>query len=1057
MSELQTGELLALATALLWTFSSLAWTSAGRRIGALAVSFIRLVIAAAFMIAYCRIARNLWLPTDADARTWLLMGASGFFGFFLCDICLFKSMLLIGPRLTLLLFSLSPPIAAVISWVFIDDKLMLLQWIAMAVTLAGIAWVVMERPNGQASSHSPRHHWQGITLGVLASLANGIGMVLSKEGIGHGQYDAMAATLIRAIVALPGYIVLITLWRRWPAMLAGSRDLRAVGILTFGAVVGPFIGVALSLVAFQHAPTGVVATIIATMPIMILPFSILLYREKVSLRAVGGAIVAVAGIAMLMLPQQAVAKIAEEKPAGLVFCCQAGNDLYRAIGGEKIGSPRFATPVEAVQAAAEGAGVLLLADGYPEKRTVVAPAVLDQATKKHLRLYVEFPADLPGVQFGPPAASKLERGVVASKFFGQSLPPMRIVMINGCRYLPLTGGTSPLKSHLVLARVAGVDMAVFGLKDTPTQPILFDHPRGNLLVATTKLSHFVTGRYMPQAAWRTIWETILTRLQPGVPPPPLAWTPTVRPSFGRDEPLPADVELQALHRSADWIMHARILRHPKWPQEVLDRALHYNTVRDMPSADWPSGDGSLGILEGYSSTIRADGSQPMRYAVRNDNMCEVAMLLAFDATTRPRPQHRAIAVNLLDYIFLKSGLALGNRANPASPEYGLVGWSFDYPNSYWSDDNARSMLSLLAASALLNANAGRGGRDSWGGSLTATPTTNLSFSLDDAVTRCVLANFRTTGVYGFREDMITAEDLQKSGWRHYWDAGNTRFSPHYAGWLWPCYLWAYEKTHFEPFLSRSETAMRMLLQAYPDRWYWTDRSGSIERARALLPLAWLVRVHDTPEHRGWLRRVAGDLIALQDASGAIRETIGGGGHGTVSNAEYGTCETSLIQSDGDPIADMLYTCNFALIGLHEAAAATGEPLYAAAEEKLAKFLCRIQIRSDGDCPNFRANENGTVPFAGHPELDGAWYRAFDFRNWEYWASNADWEWGPWCTETGWTQPWIAGTLALRHKKTSLWDLARQAPISKNFARLRREMLPDEQRRSGRPFTPPTVP
>lgn len=191
--------------------------------------------------------------------------------------------------------------------------------------------------------------------------------------------------------------------------------------------------------------------------------------------------------------------------------------------------------------------------------------------------------------------------------------------------------------------------------------------------------------------------------------------------------------------------------------------------------------------------------------------------------------------------------------------------------------------------------------------------------------------------------------------------------------------------------------------------------------------------------------------------GAIRETIGGGGHGTVSNAEYGTCETSLIQSDGDPIADMLYTCNFALIGLHEAAAATGEPLYAAAEEKLAKFLCRIQIRSDGDCPNFRANENGTVPFAGHPELDGAWYRAFDFRNWEYWASNADWEWGPWCTETGWTQPWIAGTLALRHKKTSLWDLARQAPISKNFARLRREMLPDEQRRSGRPFTPPTVP
>ena len=306
MTEVQTGELLALATALLWTFSSLAWTSAGKRIGALAVGFIRLVIAAAFMMVYCRVARGLWLPTDADARTWLLMGASGFFGFFLCDICLFKALLLIGPRLSLLLFSLSPPIAAIISWVCVGDELSFRQWIAMAVTLAGIVWVVMEQPDGRGSPQSPGHRWRGIILGVLAALANAIGMVLSKKGIGH--YDAMSATLIRAIVALPGYIVLITLWRRWPAMLAGSRNLRAVAILTFGAAVGPFIGVALSLVALRHAPTGVVATIIATMPVLILPFSILLYREKVSLRAVGGALVAVAGIAMLMLSHEETAR-----------------------------------------------------------------------------------------------------------------------------------------------------------------------------------------------------------------------------------------------------------------------------------------------------------------------------------------------------------------------------------------------------------------------------------------------------------------------------------------------------------------------------------------------------------------------------------------------------------------------------------------------------------------------------------------------------------------------------------------------------------------------------
>jgi drug/metabolite transporter (DMT)-like permease len=167
----------------------------------------------------------------------------------------------------------------------------------------------MEQPSGRGAPLSPGHRWRGVVLGVLASLANGIGMVLSKAGIGDCQYDAMAATLIRAIVAIPCYMLLITLWRRWPAVLAGARDLPAIGMLTFGAAVGPFIGVALSLVAFQHAPTGVVATIIATMPVLILPFSILIYHEKVSLRAVGGAIVAVAGVAMLMLTGGEMARV----------------------------------------------------------------------------------------------------------------------------------------------------------------------------------------------------------------------------------------------------------------------------------------------------------------------------------------------------------------------------------------------------------------------------------------------------------------------------------------------------------------------------------------------------------------------------------------------------------------------------------------------------------------------------------------------------------------------------------------------------------------------------
>ena len=124
----------------------------GHRIGSLAVCFLRLLITCVFLSVYGGVVRNSWLPTDADRQTWWLLGLSGMFGFFVADVCSFRALLLIGPRLTLLILSLIPPTAAVLSWIFLEEQLTLRHWLAMAITLAGITWVVLERSGAAGPS-----------------------------------------------------------------------------------------------------------------------------------------------------------------------------------------------------------------------------------------------------------------------------------------------------------------------------------------------------------------------------------------------------------------------------------------------------------------------------------------------------------------------------------------------------------------------------------------------------------------------------------------------------------------------------------------------------------------------------------------------------------------------------------------------------------------------------------------------------------------------------------------------------------------------------------------
>lgn len=298
MSLSHQGELAALATACCWTVTALAFESAGRRIGSLAVNVIRLALALVFFVAYGWILRGRPLPTDASTESWLWLGASGLVGFTLGDLLLFRAFVVIGARRSMLIMSLVPPFTALFGWLIMGERLAGLDWLGMTLTLGGVTWVVLERPRDQAAV-AGRPSVAGLALAVGGAAGQALGLVLSKRGM--GTYDAFAATQIRVIVGLAGFAVLFTLIRRWSRVLAAFRDRPAMGRTLLGSFFGPFLGVALSLLAVQHTQAGVAATIMAVVPVLIIPPAVLIFGERVGLRGVLGALVTVAGTALLFL------------------------------------------------------------------------------------------------------------------------------------------------------------------------------------------------------------------------------------------------------------------------------------------------------------------------------------------------------------------------------------------------------------------------------------------------------------------------------------------------------------------------------------------------------------------------------------------------------------------------------------------------------------------------------------------------------------------------------------------------------------------------------------
>lgn len=288
------GESAALLTSACWSLNSVCFTVAGRRVGSTSVNLIRLLMAWSLLVLLHLGLYGSAFPIQAGTARLGWLGVSGLIGFALGDAVLFEAFVLIGARLAMLLMTLSPLFSALLAWLFLGQDLGVPKVVAMAVTLAGIAWVVWD--GGDQEPHP--HLWRGVLLGVGGALGQSVGLVFSMKGLAGG-FSPISANLIRVSAGTLALLLAFGATGRLRGALAGLRDARATVAIGLGAVTGPVLGVVLSLVAIARAPMGVAATLMSLSPVILLPVSHFGFKEKVGGHAILGTLLALAGAAAL--------------------------------------------------------------------------------------------------------------------------------------------------------------------------------------------------------------------------------------------------------------------------------------------------------------------------------------------------------------------------------------------------------------------------------------------------------------------------------------------------------------------------------------------------------------------------------------------------------------------------------------------------------------------------------------------------------------------------------------------------------------------------------------
>jgi drug/metabolite transporter (DMT)-like permease len=283
----------ALISAFLWTLSAILFKKLGKEVLPAGMNLGKGLVALILL-------GILILFTDrkpVSNHAIIFLGISGILGISLGDTFYFESLVRLGPRLSLIVTILIPVVTVILAAAILRESLLLTGWFGIFFTLLGVLLVLLEH---EPAGVRPKDFKPGIIYGVLSVLCCAAGILFSKTAL--GSTSVLPATFIRQVAGVTGLIFLglgnfkLGVWLK-PVF----NDPVLLKKLLFASFIGTFLGTLFSIMALKYTYAAIAATLNSTSPLFILPLSFFVLKEKISLRAVIGSFVAVAGVSLIFL------------------------------------------------------------------------------------------------------------------------------------------------------------------------------------------------------------------------------------------------------------------------------------------------------------------------------------------------------------------------------------------------------------------------------------------------------------------------------------------------------------------------------------------------------------------------------------------------------------------------------------------------------------------------------------------------------------------------------------------------------------------------------------